>query len=202
MAASTITIDGTTLTLEVTRKAVKHVNARLHGSTLAVSAPPRMPQAELDRIIPELARRLLRRLAARTINQEEDALALAQRVAARFPQKIVVAAVSFSTTQRARWGSYSRATHSIRLHAALRHMPRWVLESVVAHELAHTVHFDHSPAFWSLVAAVDPHLERSDAFLHGVTWLGNSWESLPPVERAMLTRSPDLRHEKREERED
>jgi len=191
----TITIEGTTLSVEVARKAVKNVNARLRGTTLAVSAPLRMPQSELDKIIPELARRLIRRMAARTINDQEDALALARRVAARFPQKIEVAAISFSTTQRARWGSYSRATHSIRLHAALRHMPPWVLESVVAHELAHVVHFDHSPAFWALVAQVDPNVEKSDAFLHGVTWLAHSWDSLPPVERAMLGSAPHADHD-------
>ena len=186
----TLTIEGTTLTVEITRKAVKNVNARLHGTILTVSAPLRMPQADLDAIIPDLARRLVRRVAARQINAEEDALALAQRVAARFPTKPIVEQVAFSTTQRARWGSYSRATKSIRLHAALRHMPPYVLESVVAHELAHAIHFDHSPAFWALVAKVDPHVARSDAFLDGVTWLGRNWEKLPPVERSLLAAAP------------
>lgn len=191
----TITIDGTTLTVEITRKAVKNINARLHGTTLAVSVPLRLPQAELDKIIPDLARRLVRRVAARQINAEEDALGLAQRVAARFPNKPEVAQVLFSTNQRARWGSYSAATRTIRLHAALRHMPRWVLESVVAHELAHVTHLDHSPAFWALVRSVDPQLEKSDAFLAGVTWLGTHWEELPPTERDLLNRAPSTTHE-------
>lgn len=192
---TTITIEGTTLTVAVTRKAVKNVNARLHGTTLSVSAPLRMPQADLDKVIPDLARRLVRRLAARQINAEEDALALAQRVANRFPTKPVVAQVIFSVNQRARWGSYSRATQTIRLHAALRHMPPYVLESVVAHELAHAIHFDHSPAFWALVANVDPHVARSDAFLDGVTWLGRNWETLPALERSLLAAAPDANHE-------
>lgn len=193
--SQTLTIDDTTLTVEITRKAVKNINARLRGTTLAVSAPLRAPQAELDRIIPELARRLLRRVAARQINAEEDALALAQRVAARFPNRPVVEHVLFSTNQRVRWGSYSKATHTIRLNAALRHMPPWVLESVVAHELAHVIHFDHSPAFWALVRLVDPQVEKADAFLAGVTWLGRNWEQLPAVERALLTHPPGGNHE-------
>ena len=195
-AKPTITVEGVTLTIEVSRKAVKNVNARLHGTTLAVSAPLRIAQSELDRIIPELARRLVRRVAARQINAEEDALTLAKRVAARFPRpKPEVEQVIFSTSQRARWGSYSRATKTIRLHAGLRHMPPFVLESVVAHELAHAIHFDHSAAFWALVAAVDPHVERSDAFLAGVTWLGRNYATLPAVERSLLAAAPDGAHE-------
>src|SRR5687768_973237 len=142
----TITIDGVTLTLIVERKRVKNINARLRDTTLMISAPLNAPQATLDRAIPDLARRLVRRVHARQVNVEEDALALAHRVAARFPNQLEVAQVLFVTGQEARWGSYSPATRTIRLNAALRQMPRWVLEAVVAHELAHVVHLDHSPA--------------------------------------------------------
>ena len=134
------------------------------------------------------ARRLVRRVRARQINAEESALDLAHQVAARFPNKPSVAQVQFVTTQEARWGSYSSATRTIRLNAALRHMPRWVLEAVVAHELAHVTHHDHGPGFWKLLRSVEPAVDRADAFLAGVTWLGHRWEGLPPVERALLTR--------------
>jgi predicted metal-dependent hydrolase len=185
----TITVDGVTLTLLVERKRVKNINARLRGSTLSVSAPLNTPQATLEKVIPDLARRLVRRLRAREVNADEDALALANRVAARFPNRPAVARVQFVTTQEARWGSYSSATRTIRLNATLREMPRWVLEAVVAHELAHVTHHDHGPGFWKLLRSVDPDVDRADAFLAGVTWLGHRWETLPPVERALLTRA-------------
>jgi predicted metal-dependent hydrolase len=185
----TITIDGVTLTVVVERKRVKNINARLRDSTLAVSAPLNIPQATLDKAIPDLARRLVRRVRARQVNAEEDALALAHRVAARFPSKPEIAQVLFVTTQESRWGSYSAATGTIRLNAALREMPRWVLEAVVAHELAHVTHLDHSPAFWKLLRKVCPDTDRARAFLAGVSWLGHRWENLPPVERALLART-------------
>ncbi|MBK9711071.1 MAG: M48 family metallopeptidase [Kouleothrix sp.] len=185
----TITVDGVTLTLLVERKRVKNINARLRDSTLSVSAPLNTPQAMLDQVIPDLARRLVRRVRARQINAEESALDLAHQVAARFPNKPSVAQVQFVTTQEARWGSYSSATRTIRLNAALRHMPRWVLEAVVAHELAHVTHHDHGPGFWKLLRGACPEVDRADAFLAGVSWLGRRWEELPPVERALLTRA-------------
>ena len=187
--SQTITIDGVVLTLVVERKRVKNINARLRETTLSISAPLNTSQSTLDKVIPDLARRLIRRVHARQVNAEEDALALARAVAARFANRPEVAEVLFVTTQQARWGSYSPATRTIRLHAALRRMPRWVLEAVVAHELAHVIHQDHSPAFWNLLRRVCPDTDRARAFLAGVSWLGLNWEKLPPVERALLART-------------
>ena len=109
----TINVDGTTLTVALERKRVKNINARLRGTTLAVSAPMNVAQADLDQAITELARRLLRRVQTRQVNAEEDALAVVQRIAARFANRPVVAQVLFSANQRARWGSYSSATRTI-----------------------------------------------------------------------------------------
>jgi predicted metal-dependent hydrolase len=188
-APQSITIDGVTLTLLIERKRVKNINARLRETTLSVSVPLHTPQATLDQVIPDLARRLMRRVRARQVNAEEDALALAHKVAARFPNRPAVTHVEFVTTQQARWGSYSSATRTIRLNAALREMPRWVLEAVVAHELAHITHHNHGAGFWKLLRSVCPDTDRADAFLAGVSWLGRRWEALPPVERALLTRA-------------
>ena len=182
-----LTVDGVALTVVVEHKRVKNVNARLRGATLSVSAPPSIPPAELERIILDLARRLVRRERQGRVNAEEDALALARRVAGRFPDRPRVSEALFVTTQWSRWGSYSTATRTIRLHAALRQMPRWVLEAVVAHELAHAAHPDHSPEFWALLRRACPDTDKANAFLAGVSWLGRRWEQLPPIERALLT---------------
>lgn len=184
----TITIDGLTLDLRVTRKKVKNINARLVGNELRVSAPRWVSRGELDETITALARRLLRRERARVINASDDALELARRVAARFPNPPEILAARFSTQQNSRWGSYSTRTQTIQLNAALRQMPSWVLEAVVAHELAHIDHPDHSEAFWDLLRSVCPRTDRARAFLEGVSWLGRSWEGLPPVERSLLAR--------------
>ena len=182
----TLEVDGLALELKVVRKRVKNINARLHGHTLSVSAPHRVPARELEESILELARKLLRRTRADALNSDGGAEAIARKVAARFPDPPDVAEVRFVTNQTSQWGSYSRQTGVVRLNAALRQMPPWVLEAVVAHELAHTVHLDHSPAFWKLVRSVCPYTDRARDFLEGVTWLAAAWEKLPPVERSQL----------------
>jgi predicted metal-dependent hydrolase len=184
-----ITIDGTALTVLIQRKRVKNINARLDGLTVRVSAPLTTPKVEVDRTVRDLARTLLRRARATQVNHREEALSLAQRIATRFPKPPLVHRVAFVTNQRTQWGSYSPTTGTIRLNAALRQMPRFVLEAVVTHELAHAVHLNHTPEFWELVRRVCPATDRANAFLEGVTWLSTGWERLPPVERSLLALS-------------
>ena len=70
--------------------------------------------------------------------------------------------------------------------AALRHMPKWVLEAVIAHELAHVAHPNHSQQFWKLLREVCPETDEANAFLAGVSWLGRNQERLPETEREIL----------------
>jgi predicted metal-dependent hydrolase len=190
-----LTIDGLTLRTRVVRKRVRNVNVRLVGDELRVSAPHRVPRGELDDIVHQLARRLVRRARAEEVNADDLAMTIARRVAARFPDPPAITDVRFVTNQTARWGSYSPATGMVRLSAALRVMPPWVLEAVTAHELAHAFHADHSPAFWKLLRRVCPTTDRANAFLDGVSWIARRWPDLPPVERAQLA-GPDRDEER------
>jgi hypothetical protein len=147
----------------------------------------RLPARELEPAIEQLARRLVRRQRADAVNAAGGVEETARRVAARFPAPPEVKEVRFVTTQRRRWGSYSARSGVVRLNAALRQMPPWVLEAVVAHELAHAVHLDHSQDFWELVRQVCPTTDRARAFLEGVSWLASAWDDLPPVERSLLS---------------
>lgn len=181
-----IQVDEVTLDLVVVRKRVKNINARLHGTTLSVSAPHRVSRGEVHDVAVELGRRLLRRARADAVNGDDSGRIIAHKVAAKFPKPPRVTEVRFSTNQRSQWGSYSPRTGVMRLNAVLKVMPPWVLEAVVAHELAHSFHPNHSPAFWNLVRSVCRHTDRANAFLEGVSWLASSWGDLQPAERHQL----------------
>ena len=60
---------------------------------------------------------------------------------------------------KTRWGSCS-SQHNIMLHAGLVLMPQEITRYVAIHELAHTKHFDHSPAFWAEVEKYDPYFQK------------------------------------------
>jgi len=56
---------------------------------------------------------------------------------------------------RTRWGSCTR-TGVVRLNWRLIQAPEAQIDYVLAHELAHLAHLDHSPAFWREVARLYP----------------------------------------------
>lgn len=60
---------------------------------------------------------------------------------------------------RTRWGSAS-ADGSIRLNWRLIHLAMPTIDYVVAHELAHLRHMDHSPRFWEVVRSVIPDVDE------------------------------------------
>jgi len=56
---------------------------------------------------------------------------------------------------RSRWGSCGR-DGTIRVHWRLVQAPKRAMEYVVAHEVSHLVHRNHSPAFWNTLAETLP----------------------------------------------
>lgn len=72
--------------------------------------------------------------------------------------------VGLSRAQR-RWGSCSDKDR-IRINWRLIQAPDFVRRSVIAHEVAHLVHFDHSPAFHALLGDIyEDDIKRADRWL-------------------------------------
>jgi predicted metal-dependent hydrolase len=71
-------------------------------------------------------------------------------------------------SQSSRWGSCS-ANGKLNFNWRLVLAPPFVLDYVAAHEVAHLVEMNHSPAFWSTVKKTLPDMERGRAWLkaHG-----------------------------------
>jgi len=137
----------------------KTVSARLVGGVLEVRLPAWMDAAEEARYVDDMRRRFERRREADTV----DVDALARRLARRhdLPQPT---AVRWVDNQTSRWGSCTPADGTIRVSSRLAMWPRWVLEYVLVHELAHLVEPSHGPAFHALVARY-PRAERATGFL-------------------------------------
>ncbi|MCR6653029.1 MAG: M48 family metallopeptidase [Cellvibrionaceae bacterium] len=71
---------------------------------------------------------------------------------------------------KSRWGSCNRRGE-LQFNWLLMMAPPAVVDYVVVHELAHLRHFNHSPAFWQLVASVMPDYASHRAWLRQQTLL-------------------------------
>ena len=125
---------------------------------------PRIVNGEI--LVGGAAEHLARRTREGLSREARDYIAPhAQVLAQRIGQRI--AGISIRD-QRTRWGSCgvnARLNFSWRLVLA----PPQALDYVVAHEVAHLAHHDHSDRFWALVARLHPDYEADRAWLrqHG-----------------------------------
>lgn len=74
--------------------------------------------------------------------------------------------------QRTRWGSCSRAG-TLSINACLMFQPADVVQYLFVHELAHTVHLNHSRRFWKLVERLEPRWHALDREL------SRGWRHVP-----------------------
>jgi hypothetical protein len=103
---------------------------------------------------------------------EGEALALAEADMRHYCAAAGLDPVPIALTRaQRRWGSCSDMSR-IRINWRLVQAPDLVRRSVVAHEVAHLVHFDHSPAFHALLARLfEGEIHAADRWLkdHGRT---------------------------------
>jgi len=162
----TITLDGVAWPVRIVRskRRRKTVHARLVDGVLEIRAPATMPQETLHPTIADLARRVERRLKRATLSDadlEKRARALNRRY---FDGRLRWTSVRWSTRQNQRFGSCTPGRGTIRISHRLAQVPRWVLDYVLVHELAHLIEPNHGPKFWALVNRY-PLAERARGYL-------------------------------------
>jgi predicted metal-dependent hydrolase len=138
------------------------ISARLRGEVIEVLLPEGLSPDEEAHWIEVMSRRLTKR---RTPAGDQELMARAMELSRRhFGGALEPASVRWSETQQLRWGSCTPETGAIRLSARMRDFPRWVVDYVLVHELAHLRYLSHGPRFWALVERY-PLTERARGYL-------------------------------------
>lgn len=142
----------------IVREDATGVQVDLLFDTLLVRCKPERAQRAIQRFLKQHAEKIIVPLA------REKARAIGKQIAD----------INFRDTT-SRWGSCSsdkKLSFSWRLIMA----PIEVIDYVVAHEVAHLQHFDHSPAFWVLCR------ELSIDYTKGKHWLKLNGQQLQQIE--------------------
>jgi predicted metal-dependent hydrolase len=147
--------------VEVTRSArrKKTVQARLVDGVLRLAIPAHLSPAEERHWIEVMQRRFATRRDADQVDLEARARRLARAHGLPVPQSI-----EWSSRQKTLWGSCTVEDRRIRISDRVASFPRWVLDYVIVHELAHLEQPSHDRAFWDLVGRY-PMAERARGYL-------------------------------------
>jgi predicted metal-dependent hydrolase len=153
------------------------LRTRIHwewnGNQVRIRVPRRTPQREIDRHVAGIVEKVKRRRAQVRARADADLQSLADQLNRRyFGGEIQWHSIRWVSNMRRRLGSCTHGGPTdgdIRISDRVRDWPEWVVEYIVAHELAHRRHPNHSPAFWDYLQRY-PHTERARGFLLGVAF--------------------------------
>jgi predicted metal-dependent hydrolase len=137
----------------------KTIQAVERNGVVRLSIPATLSEAEERHWADVMVRRLERRKDASRIDVARRARELSDRYDLPRP-----ASVRWATNQKSLWGSCTPRAGTIRISARLAGYPRWVLDYVIVHELAHLRYHGHGPRFRGLVDRY-PLAERARGFL-------------------------------------
>jgi predicted metal-dependent hydrolase len=151
--------------VRVSKRRKKTAAAHWEGDRIVVVVPTHLRGDELDSMVDELSRRLVRHrphLHASDDHLEQRATSLGRR----YLDGVTPSSIRWSTNQTKRWGSCTVVTREIRISDRLRVAPDWVLDAVIVHELAHLIEPNHSPRFRELEGRY-PRKQEADTYLAG-----------------------------------
>ena len=144
-----------------------------HGDRVRIRAPRQVPQRELDRHVSEIVEEVRRRRTKARHRADSDLEAIARRINERyFGGEISWHSIRWVGNMRKRLGSCTvggPTDGDIRISDQIQGWPAWVIEYVVAHELVHRLHPNHSQEFWAYLSRY-PKAERARGFILGVAF--------------------------------
>lgn len=145
------------------------VSAELQNGVLVVRAPAGMTDSELAPYIESLRKRLSKRkVRGRSPRSDDELTDLAKKLNKQFFKgDLAWQSIRYVSNMEKRYGSCTPSLGTIRISDRLAGMPKWVLEYVLVHELAHLLEANHGPKFWALVNRY-PLAERARGYLMAV----------------------------------
>ena len=161
------------LELVRSRRRRRTASARGEGGRVVVQLPAGLPDAEEERLIRSLVKRVTGRKRAEQLAGDDDLTRRAHELADTWLSGIRADVVRWSDRMQQRWGSCTPVDRTIRISRRLAAYPRYVLDAVIVHELAHLQVQDHSAAFHELADRY-PAMDRARGFLDGIRFAAAS----------------------------
>jgi predicted metal-dependent hydrolase len=145
---------------------------RLQDGSLLLRVPQRLPKRRLGALLEQVANQLDKSARARPARNDADLQQRAELINKKyFGSQMQWNAIRWVSNMQQRLGSCTRGGPTdgqIRISDKIKDWPDWVVDYVIAHELMHRRHPNHSEAFWNELKAAYPQTEQARGFIHGV----------------------------------
>jgi len=161
------------ITVHRDKRIKKHSKWMWQGDgSILLRVPYRLPNRVIGQFLDQIAIELEKRekIAERRTDAE-----LQQRAEhlnkTCFGGKIEWKAIRWVGNMEMRLGSCTNGGPTdghIRISDKIKKWPGWVIDYVIAHEMVHRLHSDHSAAFWATLTEGYPLSERARGFIKGV----------------------------------
>jgi predicted metal-dependent hydrolase len=145
---------------------------RLPDGSLLLRVPNRFPRHKVSSLLEQVATQLDQTKLVQTHRTDAELQQRAELINRKhFAGKIQWNAIRWVSNMQLRLGSCTRGgvtDGQIRISNKIKNWPDWVVDYVIAHELLHRRHPNHSEAFWNDLKAAYPLTEQARGFIHGV----------------------------------
>jgi len=145
---------------------------RLADGSLLLRVPYRFPRFRISSLLNQIATQLEKSDQLHIHRTDADLQERAELINRKhFNGKIKWNAIRWVNNMQSRLGSCTRGGGTdgqIRISDKIKSWPGWVIDYVIAHELLHRAHPNHSEAYWNELRAAYPLTERARGFIHGI----------------------------------
>lgn len=145
----------------------------LKDETIYVRVPSHLSDVQVDNLVDDVVERVLA-ARRRARNRNDHELETRARAINRqyFDGRLRWHTIRWVSNMKYRLGSCSDGGSTdgdIRISDRIKRWPDYVVDYIIAHELAHRKHANHSPEFWDYLARY-PHTERARGFIEGIAY--------------------------------
>ena len=141
------------------------------GSIL-LRVPYRFPKRQIPNLLKQITGQLDKGIKQARRRTDADLQERAEAINKKyFGGQIEWRAIRWVGNMNTRLGSCTNGGSTdghIRISDKIKNWPQWVIDYVIAHELVHRLHSDHSKAFWETLTQGYPKTERARGFIQGV----------------------------------
>ncbi|MBE9523713.1 MAG: M48 family metallopeptidase [Chloroflexi bacterium] len=134
--------------------------------------PARLPKKHIKGLLGQIETNLKKQVKTAKRRTDADLQKRAEYVNKKyFKGQIKWHAIRWVGNMNTRLGSCTNGGPTdghIRISDKIKDWPQWVIDSVIAHELVHRLHNDHSPSFWATLNEGYPLTERARGFTRGL----------------------------------